>query len=434
MSQNRPRLDSVLEYRHGLAIVVGTMVGSGIFFKQNVLAQSLGRLDWILAVWLAGGLVAAMGALVYAELSTMIPESGGAYVYVREAYGRFWGFLLGWTTLFFSRPAASAALAVAAAVLMGFEARTVPVVAALLILGLGWLNVRGTRHSGQFQHLALWLKVGGLVLLSAWGLLAAEGATQVSSPPAQAGWGAAFLAVLWAYDGWYNVASVSEELRDSAHALPRSLLGGVALVTLLYLSFNLALHLVMPIETLAASEQPGADFVEALWGPGGATFFKILLVGSVIGTLNAGILCAPRLFFAMARDGLMPVTLARTHDRFQTPAAAVAAYCCWATLLVFLAEATRGQVNLFDLLTDYVVLGVLIFSCMTVLSLMLLRRTQPERPRPYRCWGYPYTPVAFLGTLLWLIGLNLYESPGTSLVGLGLVGLGAPFYLFFRKH
>lgn len=430
------RLKSVLEFRHSLAIVVGTVIGSGIFFKQNVLAQSLGRLDWILAVWLGGGLLAAMGALIYAELGTMMPESGGAYVYIREAYGRFWAFLLGWTTLFFSRPAASAALAVAAAVLMGCQGALIPLAAVLLLASLGAVNVLGTRSSGQFQQWAFWFKVGGLLLLIVLPLLFAPTETQLSSyhtvdNPA---WGGAFLAVLWAYDGWYNVVSVSEEVKDPAHSLPRALVGGVALVTVLYLLVNLSIHQVLSMESLADSQQPAADMVEALLGPEGAAILRALLLISVIGTLNAGILCAPRLFFAMARDGLMPSKLAEVHPRFGTPAVAVVIYCLWATLLIILAESLRGKTNLFDLLTNYVILGVLLFSCMTVLSLVVLRHSQPDRKRPYRCWGYPLTPLLFLLSLVWLIGLNLWESPLTSLAGLGLIALGVPLYWSTRRH
>ena len=414
----------------GISIVVGTVVGSGIFVKQNVMAQKLGRLDWILLVWLAGGLLTAMGSLVYAELASSMPESGGAYVYIREAYGRFVAFLMGWTQLFFSRPAATGALAVLCASLAGLDGLPQVAGAVTLIVVLSLINILGVENSGRFQFVALLFKCAGLLAVSALPLFLPppESALGTSNPVTEVSLATAFLAVLWAYDGWYNVTTVSEEIADPGKNLPRALIGGVSLVTLLYLLTNLGIHSAVPMQDLANSSQPAALMVENLAGKNGALLFRCLVLGSVLGTLHVGLLCAPRVFFAMGRDGLLPTSFAETHQRFKTPVLAILVYGAWSVLLVLVSHLFRGEESLFDTLTNYVIFGVLLFSALTCCTLFVLRKKFPDRERPYRCVGYPVTPLIMLASIIWLLSLNLIERPVPSLISVGIIFLGAPLY------
>ncbi len=411
--------------------MVGTVVGSGIFFKQNVLAAQVGRLDWILALWLAGGLLAFMGGLIYAELGAMLPRSGGAYVYLREAYGEPVAFLMGWASFFFSRSAAVGALAVASAELLGLPSMVKAPGALLLIAALATWNVRGVKQAGQLQDLAFYLKVGGLLLVATLPFFFWSKADQLgaSLPVAATSWAAAFGAVLWAFDGWYNVTTVAEEMADPQSQIPRSLLGGIALVTFLYLAINLAIHAVVPMEELAESGQPTALMVGKLLGPIGETLIRALILGSVLGTLNACILCGPRVFYSMASDGLAPAVMAEVHSHFATPSKSILLFSGWSGLLVIAAEFVRGEESLFDLMTNYVIFGVMVFSALAAAAVIVLRYRHPEWERPYRCWGYPLTPVLFLISLAWLLCLNFWERPGHSLAGLLLIGSGLPYYV-----
>lgn len=428
-------LRRALGLRQGVAIVVGTMVGSGIFFKQNVMAKSLGRLDLILLVWLAGGVISLLGGLVYAELAAMIPESGGAYVYLREAWGRCPAFLAGWTDFFFARSASTGALAVAAATLLGCQGATLPAVAIVIIALLAGWNVVGVEGSGRLQDIALFFKVSGLVLVTGLPLLYLDSESFLASRsvPATPAWAAAFLAVLWAYDGWYNVTTVAEEMQEPQRQVPRALLVGVGLTMVLYLAINLGIHASVPMEELAASATPAADMVSRLAGPIGGRVLNLFLLISVLGTLNAGLLCGPRIFFAMARDGLAPRAFATVHDRYATPHRAIIAYSVWSTVLVVAGEYLRGKESLFDLLTNYVIFGIMVFSALTALAIYVLRARQPERERPYRCWGYPATPALFLASLLWILGLNFWERPFESTVGLGLIAAGLPYFVWMQR-
>lgn len=414
----------------GLSVVAGTVVGSGIFIKQNVMAQSLGRIDWILLVWLAGGLLSTMGGLVYAELAASMPESGGAYVYIREAYGRFVAFLMGWTQLFFSRPAATGALAVLCASLIGLEGISQLVASITLIVVLSLLNVFGVEVSGRFQSLALVFKAVGLLAVSSLPLIVPPPVSTLNSgyQVTEVSLATAFLAVLWAYDGWYNVTTVSEEIIEPGKNLPKALIGGISLVTLLYLLINLGIHSAVPMEALAKTSQPAALMVETLAGQKGALLFRCLVLGSVIGTLHVGLLCAPRVFFAMGRDGLLPTSFAETHPRFKTPTRAIGVYGAWSVCLVLVSHLFRGKENLFDMLTNYVIFGVLLFSSLTCCTLFVLRKKYPDRDRPYRCLGYPATPLILLSSLMWLLYLNLVERPVPSLISVAIIFLGAPLY------
>lgn len=434
------QLERGLGLKEALAIVLGTVVGSGIFFKPNVVAECLGRLDLILLVWLAGGAVSAAGSLVYAELAAMMPEAGGAYVYIRQAYGRFFAFLLGWTSFWVARSAAVAALAVAAATLLDV---LVPLsggaqrgVAVGLIVFLGAVNLVGVKPSGYLQDAAAVFKAGGLALLSAAPFCLAGGsfAHWSTTRPVEPALATAFLAVLWAYDGWYNVATVAEEVKDPERDLPRALVMGVGLATVLYLLANLAFHFALSMDAVAGAEQVGAEVARAILGDGGAALVAVLVLGSVVGTLNASILCGPRVFFAMARDGLFLRPLARVHPTFKTPSNSILAFCAWSIVLVLAGDAFSGERRLFDVLTDYVIFGVMVFSIMAAGALFILRRRAPDAPRPYRCWGYPLLPSAFVAVLGWLLAITFAERPVASLTGLAFILAGAPVYWLMRRQ
>lgn len=418
-----------LDFPAALSITVGTMLGSGIYFKANLLAQTLGRLDWILLAWLAGGLIALLGALVYAELATALPRAGGAYVYVHRAFGPFWAYLLGWSSFIFARAAAAGALAVGAAELAGIRGAAQTAAAVATLLALTAIHVRGVEKAGLLQTGTTLIKVLGLLVITG----AALGATpNEASTPANLNLslGAAMLAVLWAYDGWYNVAAVAEEVTEPRR-LPLILVGGVLLVTVLYLTANLAFYQVIPVAQMAAVEQPGQAVSEAALGPTGGLIFRVLITLSVLGTLNAGLICGPRIFYAMARDGLFFKSLGLLN-RHQVPARASWLFAGWSAALVVMAACMPDDFRLFDRLTHWVMLGVLFFSTLTVASIFALRAREPELERPYRCPGYPLVPLLFM-LLSISIGITAcLERPVPALLGTLLVFTGLPFYRRIR--
>ena len=408
-------------------MTVGTMLGSGIYFKANVLALSLGRLDLIMVAWLAGGLLALCGALVYAELSAAMPRAGGAYVYVHRAFGPFFAYLLGWSSFIFSRAAATGALAVLAASLLGLEGWSRMLGAAILILVITGLHCTGVQTAGALQTGTTVIKVVGLLALSLAAGLANQGSESVGSVATELSWSAALLSVMWAYDGWYNVAAVAEEVDEPDRLLPRVLIGGVLCVTGLYLLANYAFYLAIPPAQMATMENPGVAVSRVALGPAGEIFFRILIAISVLGTLNAGLVCGPRIFYAMARDGLFFNYLGSLND-CQVPARASWLYAGWSSILVLIAAALPDRFGLFDRLTHWVILGVLVFSILTIASVYRLRSKEPEMERPYRCFGYPLTPLLFILISAALTLVTVAEQPRPALLGFLLVFTGLPFY------
>jgi APA family basic amino acid/polyamine antiporter len=455
--RDRPHLVPVLGLFSATAIVVGEMIGSGIFMSPSQVARQVGPyVGLILALWLVCGLVNLCGALTLAELSAMFPQAGGTYVFLREAYGRMWSFLWCWTEFWVTRTGAIAILATYSGV--NFEqallAQGVPLapewrpllqkgVAIGLIVLFAAVNMAGALWGGRVQNVFTTVKVGFVLLLVALPLLALRGGgIEISDvwphrldQPLIVHIGAALAAIMWAYDGWGNVTVIAEEVRQPEKAIPRALIGGVTLVTLLYFGANLAYHLTLPVGKIASEFIPAVAVGEKLMPAFGKPLILGMLMISMSGALNGNILVGPRVLFAVARDYRFLSYFSRLNQHTGVPVLATAAMSCWAITLILLGDLTREEhVPLSEVLINYCIFGGSIFYFSAVLAVFVLRARQPDKPRPYRTWGYPFVPFVFLSFYSFFL-VNLFRSrPLESGVGLGFIALGLVLYAIFGRR
>lgn len=434
----RPALRRVLGFSDVFNFLVGTVIGSGVFLVSAAMASATGSPMLMLGVWVLGGALSLFGALALAELGAAYPESGGMYVYLREAYGPLVAFLFGWTSFLVIEAGGIATLSSAFATrylpffveLSVFEQR---LIAVTLILSLGVVNVLGVRGSAMVQRVLTALKISAILGIVIGLLVFADGdASHFVNPPMPpmsmsvlSGIGVALVASLWAYKGWELVSMIGGEVRDAQRNMPLGLLTGTAVVVALYLLANVAYLYVLPIGEIATSPRVAADAVQAGLGGDGAHIVAGIVLVSIIGAMNGNIFTAPRLFFAMARDGLFFERMASVHPRFETPHVAILGLTVWAAVL-----AITGT---FEQLAAYVVFGAWIFLGLTGLAVAVLRRTQPNRPRPYRTWGHPVTTILF-AIAAFVISVNAFFAAfWNALAGLGLILLGVPAYLYWQK-
>ena len=420
------------------ALLVGAVVGSGIFVVPSLIARHVPEPGLVIAIWLFSGLLVLCGALALAELGTMFPQSGGLYVYMREAYGPFWAFLYGWTITLVVIPGSLAALSSA---FLLYVSPFVPMAPAVekavgiaVLLGLAWINARGVKQGAGVQNLFTVLKVAGLVGLVGLALVTRRGDSANFLPlaPPVVSWsvvgaaGVAMISTLFAYDGWHFVGFVAGEIERPQRNVPLSILVGVLIVVLVYVSANLAYVYVLGQAGIARSDRVAADAMSAMIGPMGATLISLAILCSTVGAISANVLAGPRVFFAMARDGRLWSGLARIHPRYETPANAIWAMAAWAGVLTL----TGGYEHLITM-SQFV---NWIFFTMVVLSVMVLRYRQPGRVRPYRTTGYPITVLVFALVSSAFVVNTLVESRRSALMGLGIVALGLPVYWQSRKR
>jgi amino acid transporter len=454
------------------AVVVGTVIGSGVFKKPQVVAEHVPFFGPAALEWVMGGVLVLLGALAYAEVAVLLPRAGGNYVFLREAYGRLAGFLWGWVDFCIIRSASLAALATIFTeslhdilrnkafqeavglppdTHLGFWPQRALTVSVLAVLA--WVNVRGVRWGGLVQLLITIIKVGSLTVIALLPFLVLG--AWVSAPVTPSfdhlrpvwpddwrqlslgGLGSAFLGVLWAYHGWQNIAPVAEEVRRPQRNLPLALLGGVAVIITLYLGANLAYYLVIPGAEMAQLKDTtvATQFSLLLLGSLGAAAASAAVMCSVFGALNGNLLVGPRLLYAMGEDGLAPRALGQVHARYRTPAVAIVVLAAWSSLqIVTMALLTQIGVleeskSHFDRLTDFAMFGVIIFETMSVVSIFVFRRRLPFAERPYRCLGYPVVPALYvILPAFMLVNMFLHEQV-EALTGLGFIALGALVYV-----
>ncbi|MFN3652017.1 MAG: APC family permease [Armatimonadota bacterium] len=438
----------------GASIVVGTVIGSGIFVTPAAIAGSLGSYGFgtILLVWIVAGLLSLAGALAYAELAAMFPRSGGQYVYLKEAYGPLWAFLFGWMEFWVARPGSIAALAVAFTdylgefVALGPDQQRWAAFAAVAAFTL--INYVGVKTGGVTQVLFTAVKVGALVALVIGAFVYPIGTPQNWQPffSGSFGWallpafGWAMLQSLWAFDGWANGAAVSEEVRDPQRNVPRALLFGTLAITGIYLAVNLAYHYVVPMAEVASSKRVAATVAGTLLGPPGASLIAAAVMISTAGAVNGLLLTGPRIFYAMARDQLFFRQMGELHLRFRTPHWSILFQGAWAGLLILIPFGDflnpllgwEKDKKLFDQLITFVIFASWAFYGMTVAGVLVLRVRRPELERPYRAWGYPAVPLAFVLLSIAFVGYTLWTQPQEALAGLFLVLLGLPAYWFWH--
>jgi APA family basic amino acid/polyamine antiporter len=431
-------LQRTLGLRDLVLIVIGTVIGSGIFIVPGaVLRQSEGQVGVALLVWLVAGILSVLGALTYGELGAMDPEAGGLYVYVRDAFGRLPAFLYGWTLFFVISSGSVATLSVAFAAyldqLLPLGALAARAVAILMIAAIAAINVRGTSSSASVQNWTTGFKVGAILLMS-MGLIARGrddlGNTEHLWPeslslPLLSGVGLAMIGVLWAYEGWQYVTFSAGETVDPQRTFPRGIIVGTAVLIGIYLLANIAYITALGPEGTARSESVAAEAVRALFGPVAAKLIAVAILVSMFSAANGLTLTAPRVYFAMARDGIFFHRLAEIHPRFGTPAFAIVASSAWAVLL-----AATGT---FEQLLTYVVFAGWIFYALGAASIFVYRRRRPDAPRPFRVPGYPWTPLLFVAAAVAIVLNTLFAQPGRALLGLGVVFLGTPAFYFWRR-
>ena len=407
------------------ALVIGIVIGSGIFVLPNLIARSLPSAPAIMGVWLAAGVLSFFGALAYAELGAMLPATGGQYVYLREAYGPLCAFVSGWTFMLAVLAGGSAWLAVTFSIYAGYflplSATAAKGLSIALIAALSAINYVGVQEGAWVQRTFTGLKIAGLLVLIGAGLISPHTAVPAGSPPLSAmHFGVAMAACLMAYNGWSYVSFVAGEVRDPQKNLMRSLVLGMAAVAVLYVSANMAYLKVMTIAQIAATERVGADLAMRTMGPIGGTFVSLTVLLSIIGAVNGCILTGARIPFAQARDGLFFARFGEVHPRFQTPGFAILCNGIWTAILVVTGS--------YETLYSYSILAAWIFYTMSVGAVFVLRRKLPDMYRPYRMWGYPYTLWLFVAVSVWFMADALVTQTRPSLMAFVIVALGGVAY------
>lgn len=413
---------------------IGIVIGSGIYLVPGLVLANVGTHPLVaLGVWTAGGLLSFFGALTYAELGAMRPEAGGIYVYIRDAFGPLPAFLYGWSAFFVIATGAVATLAVAFSVYLGQLIPMSPIVSRIVSVGLiavlATVNVRGTRRSVTLQNYTTIIKVAGLaglgLVLTALGTPAAGLTPPPNAAPTAAGFGAAMISVLWAYEGWQYVTCLAGEARDPQRTFPRAITLALVCVALLYIITNIGYLSALGPTAVAQSQRVAADALAARVGSAAAGIVSALILVSIVSATNASVLSPPRITFAMARDGVFFSSLARVSPRFGTPAFAIIAGSVWA-----MVGAATGS---FDQLLTYVVFAAWIFYGLGAVSLFVYRRTEPNAPRPFRVPGYPITPLLFVAAAAALVLNTIVAQPARAAVGLGIVLSGVPAFYWWKR-
>ena len=412
-------------------IVIGIVIGSGIFLLPNVIARSLPSGLAIISVWVVAGVLSYFGALAYAELGAMMPATGGQYVYLREAFGPLWGFLGGWVITLATVPGGTAFLAVGFSIYLDHFIPLSPwmrqAVSLGLVAALSAANYIGIKEGAWIQRIFTTLKIAGLALVigaAAFAPHVAGGPPLSARPLSYSGIGLAMTACLMAYNGWSYVSFVAGEVRDPRRNLPLALALGMIAVIALYVCANLAYMNVMTVPEIAATERVGAAAAGRAMGPAGATVLSVVVLLSIIGAINGCILTGARIPFAEARDGVFYSRFGRIHPRFKTPAFAIVAQGLWTEVLILTGS--------YESLFAYSILSAWIFYTLSVVAVWVLRRKAPDAPRPYRMWGYPFTLWAFVIVSVWFMVDALANQFKTSLMALAITAAGIPFYLIWR--
>jgi APA family basic amino acid/polyamine antiporter len=423
-----------LGFLDAVSIVIGIVIGAGIFLVPNLVARQLHSAAAILGVWIFAGVISFFGSLACAELGTMLPSTGGQYVFLREAYGPLVGFLCGWSMFLVARTAQVAWLAVTVALYVSYF---IPLSApASKLLGIGaitlftWINYQAVTAGAMLQKVFTLAKVSGLLLIVCsaflWGSKVAPATDVVGGGFNLNSFGVALIACLLAYDGWVQLTFVAGEIRNPQRNVLFALAFGSIACIAIYLLANIAYLRVLPIPEIAASEHVGATVAERALGAGGGRLVSLIILTSILGTLNGCFLTSPRIYFAQARDGLFFQRFADVHPRHQTPSFAILAQGVWAAALL-----VSGS---YESLLDYAIFAIWLSYGMMVAGVIVLRIKRPDLPRPYRVWGYPVTPVVFVAITCWFLVNMLVTRPRPSLAALLLIASGVPVYLLWTRR
>ena len=421
------------------AVVVGTVIGSGIFLVPAEMIQAVGSAQLVYLAWIVGGLLSLFGAMTYAELGAMRPQAGGEYVYVRDAYGPLPAFLYAWTWFVIAKPGSIATITVGLVRILGtfsvfaffsnlafttpFAVTYGQLFAILMTIAISIMNYLGVKKAGEFQFVFTLLKVAIIIGIVVIGFSYSQGSFHHFAegyPLARggmAGFMAALVAALWAYDGWNDLNMVSEEVRNPARNIPIALIAGVATIGVLYISVNAAVQYVLPVSVIAGSERPASDAIRAVLGSKGAN----------IVALNGTIMSGARIPFAVARDRYFFASLAKVHPRFHTPSVAIIVQMLLAITLLLVGASFKQlfSITIFAEWLFYMIAGSTIF---------IFRRRKADAPSPYRVWGYPWVPILFVVASAILLYYTFTDNVRNSALGIALILSGVPFFWVFNRQ
>ena len=440
-------LPRVLTARHAISIVVGIVIGSGIFLVPHEMMAATGRVSIVYTVWIVGGLLSLFGAMSYAEVAALHPRVGGEYAFIREAYGDLPAFLFTWTWITIAKPASIATIAAGLMRILGsFSAlgflsqpafahllwsQVAAIIATWLITAL---NIVSTRESANVQAVLTWLKilliVGIAVVCFAsirHGSLHNLTTTYLGAHGGLTGFMTALIAALWAYDGWSDVSQLAGEVRDPQRSMPIALIGGVFIVAALYMLMQGAIQYILPATSIALSDRPAADALRVVAGSAGAALVTIGMTVSICATLVGSSLSGARVPFAAARDNLFPPSLAAIHPRFQTPYASLILQAVLSSLLLL-------AIGKFQALFSLAIVSEWFFYALTVSTVFVFRRRGPAVARPYSVNGYPVTPILFILAALMIIVFSFVTEPRNSIAGAAVILLGVPLYWWMRSR
>ncbi len=446
------------------AIVIGDVIGTGVFLKARVMTCNVETPGMVMTVWVVAGLLSLAGALTYAELAALLPRAGGEYVFIRQAYGPLPGFLFGWTRFFVASTGAIASLAAGFAIFINvvtggaLQAHGVSLtlfgsalaltgqqgvaIAAILVVTI--INCTTVAVSGRVAFVLTVFKIALLLSIGAGALAFAEGSwthfalsneggacegVAAAARGGVAGFGAAMLGAMWAYNGWNEVTYIAEEVKEPRRNLPLALIGGIGVIATLYIFVNVAYSFVLTpteIASVPASSAVATEVVTRVLGPRTAAMMAAVLAMSIFGALQIAALVCARIPYAMARDGMFFRALARVSPTTHVPVRALLVQGAWAMLLVLSGS--------YDTLTDYATFSILIFITLGTASVFIFRRQLPGAERSYRTWGYPVVPAVSVLVTAWLLINTLITTPGRALAGLALMAMGLPFYWYWRRQ
>jgi APA family basic amino acid/polyamine antiporter len=435
-----------LTVSHASAIVVGTIIGTGIFLVPTEMMRHLGSAQLVYLAWIAGGALSFLGALTYAELGAMKPQAGGEYIYLRDGYGPLMGFVYAWSTFLIAKPGSIATIATGMARILGRvpgleklpeQAIHFPVpitwaqlVAVGLVIFVSFINYIGVKRAGEFQLFFTLLKVGlvlaviGVSFSYSGGAFSNYSTTHPGATGGMVGFMLALLAALWAYDGWNNLNMVAGEIRRPERSIPIALIAGVGLVAALYMLLNAAVQYVMSASAIAGTGSPAAVAMSIVLGATAAVAFTAVMAFQMLATLNGAVLTGARVPFAAAHDGYFIPALARIHPRYQTPSVSIIFQGVLAIVLIVAMEK-------FEALFSITLFAEWLFYMLTTSTVFIFRRREPNTPRPYKVWGYPVVPAIFVLCSAVLLYYTFTQNVRNSLLGSLVMAAGIPVYFLF---
>jgi basic amino acid/polyamine antiporter, APA family len=447
---SKPTLARRLTLLDGIMLLAGGIIGSGVFLTAGQIAEQVRRPGIFLLVWVVGGVVSLLACFAFAELGSMFPSAGGQYVYLREAYGEFWGFLYGWMNFAVGGAGTIAALAAGFIEYFGVLVPAVSTHRAILHVGswtlsrghlvaiaaillLTFINILGVRRAATLQNIATGLKFAAIAAFVVLGFLIGKGSWSNFTAPAPphlgvspfAAFGVALIAVFWAYDGWVYITWVAGEVKEPRRNVPLALIFGLLLVGVIYMSLNAVYLYALPVSKIAGETTIAQAAAVSLFSPAAAKWLAAMIAVSCFGALTGAILAYARVYYAMAEDGAFFRKMAYIHPRYRTPAFSLAVQCVWSIVLTLSGT--------YDQLFTYTVFMMVISYVATVVGLFVLRRKRPDAPRPYRCAGYPWVPAIYIFFgCAWALN-TIVERPKEAIAGVIIVLIGVPGYLYWRR-